>query len=38
VVVGADPGSKATKARELEIEILDEAGLMKLLADADLDG
>ena len=31
VVVGADPGSKATKARELEIEILDEAELMQLL-------
>ncbi|MBW2542840.1 MAG: NAD-dependent DNA ligase LigA, partial [Deltaproteobacteria bacterium] len=32
VVVGADPGSKATKAQELEIEILDEAGLMQMLA------
>ncbi|MBW2493158.1 MAG: NAD-dependent DNA ligase LigA [Deltaproteobacteria bacterium] len=34
VVVGADPGSKATKAQELEIEILDEAGLMQMLADS----
>jgi len=33
VVVGADPGSKAAKARELEVEILDEAGLMKILGD-----
>jgi DNA ligase (NAD+) len=31
VVVGADPGSKATKARELEIEILDEDGLSEIL-------
>ena len=31
VVVGADPGSKAAKAQELEIEVLDEAGLMKIL-------
>jgi DNA ligase (NAD+) len=32
VVVGADPGSKATQARELEVEILDEAGLMQILS------
>ena len=31
VVIGTDPGSKATKARELEIEILDEAGLIQIL-------
>ncbi|MBW2714459.1 MAG: NAD-dependent DNA ligase LigA, partial [Deltaproteobacteria bacterium] len=31
VVVGADPGSKATTARELEIEILDEDGLSEIL-------
>jgi DNA ligase (NAD+) len=31
VVVGSDPGSKATKARELGIETLDEAGLTKIL-------
>ena len=31
VVVGADPGSKASKAQELEVEILDEAGLMQIL-------
>ena len=36
VVVGADPGSKATKARELGIEILDEAGLTKILAGSQL--
>jgi DNA ligase (NAD+) len=32
VVVGADPGSKATRAKELEVEILDESGLMQILA------
>jgi DNA ligase (NAD+) len=31
VVVGADPGSKASKAEELEVAILDEAALDKLL-------
>jgi DNA ligase (NAD+) len=31
VVVGADPGSKAAKAEELEVDILDEAGLLELL-------
>ena len=31
VVVGADPGSKAGKAEELGLEILDEAGLEALL-------
>ena len=32
VAVGQDPGSKAQKAQELGVEILDEAGLEKLLA------
>lgn len=31
VVVGEDPGSKADKARELGIEMLDEAAFLKLL-------
>jgi DNA ligase (NAD+) len=31
VVMGADPGSKADKARELGVETLDEAGLRRLI-------
>lgn len=31
VVVGADPGSKATKAGTLAVKVLDEAGLVRLL-------
>ena len=31
VVVGEDPGSKATKAAELGVAILDEAGFIRLL-------
>ncbi len=31
VIVGSDPGSKAEKARKLEVEILDEAGFLSLL-------
>jgi DNA ligase (NAD+) len=34
VVVGVDPGSKYDKAVELDITILDEAGLVKLLQDS----
>jgi DNA ligase (NAD+) len=31
VIVGTEPGSKAAKARELGVETLDEAGLMRIL-------
>ena len=34
VVAGADPGNKFTKAQELGVTIVDEAGLLKLLQDA----
>jgi DNA ligase (NAD+) len=34
VIVGEDPGSKADKARQLDIAILDETGIMELLEDA----
>ena len=34
VVVGADPGSKATKAEELGIPMIDEEQLLKLLGEA----
>ncbi len=37
VVAGADPGSKYEKAVELGIAILDEAGLLQLLQDAQAD-
>jgi DNA ligase (NAD+) len=33
VIVGDSPGSKADKAQQLGVKILDEAGLMKLLAE-----
>jgi len=34
VVVGADPGSKATRAEELGVPMIDESQLLKLLGDA----
>lgn len=38
VVVGADPGSKATKAAELGVPMIDEAGFVKLLETGELPG
>ncbi|MCM2254605.1 MAG: NAD-dependent DNA ligase LigA [Vicinamibacteria bacterium] len=35
VVVGAEPGSKADKAAELKLKVVDEAGFLALLAEAD---
>jgi len=37
VVAGEDPGSKLDKAKELEVEVLDEAGFVKLLGDHDVE-
>ena len=31
VIVGADPGSKATKAKQLGVDILNEAQFLKLI-------
>jgi len=32
VVVGVDPGSKADKAKELDVETLDEKAFLKLIS------
>jgi DNA ligase (NAD+) len=32
VIAGSDPGSKAEKARQLEVELLDEAGFLSLIS------
>jgi DNA ligase (NAD+) len=37
VVVGENPGSKASKADELGVPVLDEAALVALLRDKGLD-
>ena len=38
VVVGANPGSKAAKAEQLGVHIIDEAGLMRLIEGPNADG